>query len=337
MDIWSLGCVLSAVATWIVLGSSGIAHFRRVRQAAVSLLLADPSNHNLCTGDYFHNGHDVLPEVTAWHDFLRYSLRRSDPLTGKILDLVDKFMLKGGAEDRLSAANVHQKYTQYLREASSADLEPPGSLWFHHRNLIALAEPEGSEDENVISQRLKPTTRNRGSPRSAPSSPQHRPESRTWYMTELDKITLGPSSQAPEKPSTSAYDGATEMMFDRPRRQSTVRFQNAQDSSSQLYNMSWARKSLRLDEKRFRSPTRSLLRSAAKKVGMKQKSALDSNVMLSSSIASFYKDRSLVSSLAPCFTLFSANTRARSSLLTMEPRCTSTGQRHRRCWRPWWR
>ncbi|KAK0644223.1 hypothetical protein B0T16DRAFT_194504 [Cercophora newfieldiana] len=260
--------------------------------------MAQPSNYELFTGDYFHNGHDVLPEVTAWHDFLRYSLRRSDPLTGKILDIVDHFMLKGDTRDRHNAAEVNRDYKQCLdqclAEASHAEFEPPGDLWSNHRNIIALAEQEASDDELVVSQHFSALSRTQRSPRSPPSSPQQHPQSRTWPMAHQEKLALEPSRQPQERSSASTDEGVRETAPDKPRQQSVVRFKSAQeDAIGQRYNMTWARKSLRLDEPRFRSPTRSLLRSAAKKVGVKQKSGLDSNV-LTSSLASFYKDRSLV-------------------------------------------
>jgi hypothetical protein len=261
-----------------------------VRQSAIHSLLTEGSNNYfLYIGDYFHNGREVLPEVTAWHDFLRYSLRKSDPLTGKILDIVDHFMLKGDPRHRYSAADINMEYKRCLAEARSADHEPRGALWSQHRNIIALAEQEVSDDDFIVSQFNKALTVSRRSPQSVPSSPQQYPRSMVLPMTQPESLSLRPSGKGLEKVSTSTEEGGMDPIAPRPS--STVRFKSPQgEAVEQRFDISWARKSLRLDEKRFRSPTRSLLRSAAKKVGMKQKGVRGSDGHL----ASFYKDRHLV-------------------------------------------
>ncbi|KAK0616720.1 hypothetical protein B0T14DRAFT_251520 [Immersiella caudata] len=297
IDIWSLGAVFSAVATWVILGAPGVAHYKRVRQTAIHSLLTQESNRDaLYTGDYFHNGREVLPEVTAWHDFLRYSLRNSDPLTGKILDMVDQFMLKGDPRCRYGAADIDREYKRCLGEARSADFEPRGVLWSQHRNIIALAEQEASDEEFVMSHFTNNLTTSRRALQSAPSSPEQHPRNPLLSVPPPESLTLSPSSKGLEKVSTSTEEGVMEPVAPRPS--SVVRFKNPQgDSPDQRFDMSWARKSLRLDEKRFRSPTRSLLRSAAKKVGMKKKKSERGG---DAHLASFYRQRHLVGS-SSCF------------------------------------
>ncbi|KAK4449664.1 hypothetical protein QBC34DRAFT_87472 [Podospora aff. communis PSN243] len=291
LDIWSLGAVFSVVATWVVLGASGVAHYKRVRQAAIhSRITAQPPNNRvLPTGDYFHDGQQTLQEVTAWHDFLRYSVRMSDPLTGKILNMVDQFMLRGDARLRHSAADVNREYKTCLKEADSANLEPQGASWWQHRNTIALAEQELSDDEPQTSQPTKPLGAFHRLSRSAPGSPQQCPRNLKLPMAQPEHLSLRPFSKGRESPNRAT--GERVIGPAAPRPSSAVRFQGSlRDPSNERYNMSWARKDLRLDEKRYRSPTRSLLRSAAKKVGMKQKSERSSDIPL----ASVYKDRNIV-------------------------------------------
>jgi len=295
IDIWSLGAVFSVVATWAVLGAPGVAHFKRVRQAAIHSLITEHPSSKLYTGDYFHSGQDVLPEVTAWHEFLRYSLRRNDPLTGRILDLADQFMLKGDAEDRYNAVDISQSYKKYLSDANTnADFEPSGTLWSQHRNMIALAEQEVSDDE-LLSQHSKPLVAPQRSPPTFPKSPQQYPQGRAWPMSQPGKpgqLTSRPLCRDLETSNTSAERDAIEAAVPQPS--PGVRFQNlAGNSLDQRYDMSWARRTLRLNEKRLRSPTRSLLISAAKRMGMKRKSSKTSDELL----AQFYKDRNLVGSL----------------------------------------
>ncbi|PVH68936.1 hypothetical protein DL98DRAFT_627424 [Cadophora sp. DSE1049] len=103
-DIWSLGCVLSEAATWIVLGTPGVEQFSRLRSEALNELCTAQERQKVESqaihheniprrGDYFHDGRNVLKVVTSWHRHLRSSLRRSDTITSKILDLVDKDLL----------------------------------------------------------------------------------------------------------------------------------------------------------------------------------------------------------------------------------------------------
>ena len=43
--------------------------------------------------DIFHNGTQVLSEVTGWYEFLRKVARMSDLIMVVVLDLVDQYML----------------------------------------------------------------------------------------------------------------------------------------------------------------------------------------------------------------------------------------------------
>ncbi|KAK6836324.1 Protein kinase domain-containing protein [Apiospora arundinis] len=85
-DIWSLGCVFSVVATWVVLGADGVTQYSRVRQKARHRHIND-------TSDSFHDDQDVLSEVKAWHRYLRAAARKTDTLSSQVLDLVDRHML----------------------------------------------------------------------------------------------------------------------------------------------------------------------------------------------------------------------------------------------------
>lgn len=55
-DIWSLGCVLSVVATFILLGSEGVSKYAKARHEA-------SERHTGFAGDIFHDSKRVLPEV----------------------------------------------------------------------------------------------------------------------------------------------------------------------------------------------------------------------------------------------------------------------------------
>jgi hypothetical protein len=56
--------------------------------------------------DSFHDGKEVLAEVSQWHKVLRASLRKTDAITSQVLDVVDKMMLIGQEHKRARAKNV---------------------------------------------------------------------------------------------------------------------------------------------------------------------------------------------------------------------------------------
>jgi hypothetical protein len=86
VDIWSFGCVLSEVATWLVYGTTGLEHYRTLRTKS--------HNVNFRDSDSFHDGLNVLTCVPAHHESLREALqRKGDTITQSILTLIDSSML----------------------------------------------------------------------------------------------------------------------------------------------------------------------------------------------------------------------------------------------------
>ncbi|ELR10225.1 hypothetical protein VC83_08985 [Pseudogymnoascus destructans] len=112
IDIWSLGCVFSIAATWVVLGHEGIRQFTELRQRSIRKIIGQQAAQ--LTGpypnlDYFHNGREVLPDVLSWHAYLRSVLRKSDTITSSVLDLIDNEMFVGDAGCRIKATELLQK------------------------------------------------------------------------------------------------------------------------------------------------------------------------------------------------------------------------------------
>jgi hypothetical protein len=110
IDIWSLGCVFSIAATWVVLGYYGIRQFSRFRDSATRKIVDQRKvqatageETKFVRGDFFHDGTDVLTDIRDWHNFLRRYLRQTDTITSQVLDLVENQMLKGAAEERIEA------------------------------------------------------------------------------------------------------------------------------------------------------------------------------------------------------------------------------------------
>lgn len=129
IDIWSLGCVLSYAATFVVLGYDGFNPFYHLRKRAIEKFMAANPGTNLKDDDAFHNGQDVLPEVSQWHQFLRQRLSQADRTTALVLDLVDEHMLLCDSPDkpRISSQNLVHKCSRILeqsRASQQAEISP---------------------------------------------------------------------------------------------------------------------------------------------------------------------------------------------------------------------
>lgn len=81
------------------MGPPGIRQFHQLRQNAIKEVTGEE-------GDYFHNGRQVLDAVKDWHNVVRNVLRKSDTVTGQVLDLVDKKMLLGSVKARAKAEDI---------------------------------------------------------------------------------------------------------------------------------------------------------------------------------------------------------------------------------------
>ena len=136
IDIWSLGCVFSIAATWVVFGYPGLQQFRKVRENAINQIVsrAFQSPHpqrttSISAGDYFHDGHQVLKAVLDWHKVLRSALRNTDTVTSRLLDLVDGKMLLGSAHMRIKARDLYSELKDIIVRSETGDrIEMPGNI-----------------------------------------------------------------------------------------------------------------------------------------------------------------------------------------------------------------
>lgn len=112
IDIWSLGCVLSTAATWVVSGFSGIRNFEHRLKIAV----LDTGIGNDRVMLRFHDGKNVLPEVTKWHKALRRSIRTNDHITGRVLDLIDEHLLQGDPKLRFDSKELCKYLDRLLQQ-----------------------------------------------------------------------------------------------------------------------------------------------------------------------------------------------------------------------------
>lgn len=118
VDIWSLGCVFSIAATWIVGGYANVRDFTRVREKAIQNVKIERPNalRSLKGGDLFCDGTNVLDDVKAWHTALRVSVRQSDKITAQILNIVDKHMLLENPSERITCKQLHDMLSQVIRQ-----------------------------------------------------------------------------------------------------------------------------------------------------------------------------------------------------------------------------
>lgn len=130
IDTWSLGCVFSIAATWVVLGHEGVRQFTELRQRAINKIIeqAGHPNVNRHTLNFFHNFEEVLPEVKSWHEYLRSVLRKSDIVTSSVLDLVDKEMFVGDASCRIKAADLCERLDRIKSQIQTEATAPPKAI-----------------------------------------------------------------------------------------------------------------------------------------------------------------------------------------------------------------
>jgi len=127
IDTWSFGCVLSAVATWVILGSQAYDNYRQVHKLEISELrerLKKNKRGSAPSGDdAFHDGTKVPSSVLNWHNFLRNSSRKADTISYRVLDLVDEKMLLEHPEKRLTFEQLCEKLNDILLCAKNEHLK----------------------------------------------------------------------------------------------------------------------------------------------------------------------------------------------------------------------
>ncbi|XMA09784.1 hypothetical protein WAI453_002575 [Rhynchosporium graminicola] len=105
-DMWSLGCVFSEAATWLLLGCRGVEQFRLVRKCLENGNMSSISFTEPRGDDCFHNREDVSKAVVEWHRYLKNSLRSGDSVTGLILDFIEGKMLVYSIRDRTTSRDL---------------------------------------------------------------------------------------------------------------------------------------------------------------------------------------------------------------------------------------
>lgn len=135
VDVWSLGCVLSEAAVFVVHGFEGVLDYRKQRKTENS------ANHHFQDGDCFHDGQKVLNAVKAQHTILPKNVRASDHVTRDVLEHLVDNMLVGDTDCRLPAHYLHKKSLRIIQKAKDV-LVPLGGDPFGHQQIRPQTPPE---------------------------------------------------------------------------------------------------------------------------------------------------------------------------------------------------
>ncbi|KAL1619885.1 hypothetical protein SLS54_006484 [Diplodia seriata] len=119
VDIWSLGCVYSEAATWLVLGKEGLQKYRADRKEETDKI----PNHK--DDASFHNGEKMLSSVERTHHHIVERKRRTDHITRAVLLNMVQEML-GEESARPTAKQLWVKSQMILRQAKDAR---QSSMW----------------------------------------------------------------------------------------------------------------------------------------------------------------------------------------------------------------
>jgi serine/threonine protein kinase len=199
VDVWSLGCVFSDAATFLVLGKQGVQQYIRLR------LRANGSS------DAFHDGTQVLGVVQKWHNYLRANVRKHDRFTTRILDIVDQHLLVP-ADNRWDLKQLCDHFGKFL------DVPHPTRLDDYISPEIAVLLLEMGEHEleesyqrkvsdpvtksELYAEKLLPTSQRPQGRQQAASS------GRTRRQSQASSMTMRLSSQPASRSTTFSNNTA---------------------------------------------------------------------------------------------------------------------------------
>ncbi|KAK8134175.1 hypothetical protein PG984_006187 [Apiospora sp. TS-2023a] len=157
IDIWSLGCVFSVAATWVIRGCQGVLIYDQLRQNAIKELRNSQAKTIPTAADAFHDGQQVLSAVTEWHEYLRASMRKSDTITPEILELIDTKMLQSAPQQRLGSRELVRKLRGNIATAKAThnDQVTQGEvapLSDHIREAVGQVEEEAEMEGDMAFQ-----------------------------------------------------------------------------------------------------------------------------------------------------------------------------------------
>ena len=129
VDIWSLGCVYSEFAMWIVRGMVGLQEYRRRRMNESARL------GEFRDGYCFHDGERILVAVNDMLNNLHKSFRACDHVTKSALKMIREMLLDAEQADyRPGAKYLYGKLNKVIQKAETK-LRIPAAEAVRSRNL----------------------------------------------------------------------------------------------------------------------------------------------------------------------------------------------------------
>ncbi|KAK3392807.1 kinase-like domain-containing protein [Podospora didyma] len=145
-DVWSLGCVFSVAATYVVLGSQGVIIYNRIRQHSRPQTKTEKGT---LVQDAFHDGRNALALVRLWHKYLCNAVRGTDGFTARVLEMVDSKMLVMPPEERWGAEEVSQQLSALVHDPDVNPLPVPEDIEQILQELDLEAELTFESSNNV--------------------------------------------------------------------------------------------------------------------------------------------------------------------------------------------
>ncbi|KAI1123858.1 hypothetical protein F5Y10DRAFT_43490 [Nemania abortiva] len=161
IDTWSFACVMSVATTWVVLGVQGIKQFQAVREAAIKKikLNSKTTTPHLLYDDTFHDGSAVLEDVTNWHKYLCQVMRKSDPISYRLLDLIDREVLGRDRNGRLTSAELYTRLESLLDQAKEHIQEEIAESIVESMISFDKTAPSTMEEYKERKERLRESSR----------------------------------------------------------------------------------------------------------------------------------------------------------------------------------
>ena len=219
VDVWSIGCVLSEAAIWVVGGFCSLQEYRRRRKMETESipLLKD------C--DCFHNGENPLAVVLDLHRTLPYECRTSDYVTAVALSKIIKETLVA-SEARPTARFLYQRSQQILESAETKLGKSIGN-----RSSLGIHSRQGSRDVTYDRPKTPPQVPD-GYYQPRPRTPQHFDSPNYRYASSPDSMT---SPQTENDPSLYNFTPPTRVVHRRSQQSPKVsmngRYSKAQRES----------------------------------------------------------------------------------------------------------
>lgn len=108
----------------------------------------DTSTDNRRNTPSFHDGRNVLSDVTRWHNVMRGKVHPYDYITGGVLDLIDDHLLQGDPKARFDSKELCEYLDHLLLQAQRLPCAPEilAPLERHKNTETEVAEFSGRED-----------------------------------------------------------------------------------------------------------------------------------------------------------------------------------------------